>query len=311
MILIVTHGRDVTADLVIRHLVNTALFSRLNTDELGSADCHFGFEQTTPTLFIAGRQLIPSQIGSVWARRFVRPKSLESTLGRFAAFVTRELSYVMEAFLDAVDGLQVNSYDVDRRAGNRLIQSQLAQKLGFLVPKTLVTQSVEKARCFLDEHERVVAKSISFGMLDQHQGRVAHTSLVTASADFEGLGNCPALFQQAIQKKHDWRVTTVGDRIFSARTRTGIEIDGLDWRRTKHASSIFETAELPTELAVMIRDLCAESQLHFGAHDLIESPKGDFYFLETNPAGQWGWLEIELGLQIGKALADLLCMGKT
>lgn len=46
----------------------------------------------------------------------------------------------------------------------------------------------------------------------------------------------------------------------------------------------------------MILSLCVCGDLVFAAHDLTETPSGDFYFLETNPAGQWGWLELTTGL---------------
>src|SRR3546814_8793462 len=53
------------------------------------------------------------------------------------------------------------------------------------------------------------------------------------------------------------------------------------------------------------------SGIVFGAHDLIEKHEGDFFFLETNPAGQWGWLEIHHGLQIGAAVASELVKGRS
>jgi glutathione synthase/RimK-type ligase-like ATP-grasp enzyme len=47
--------------------------------------------------------------------------------------------------------------------------------------------------------------------------------------------------------------------------------------------------------------------LDFGAIDLAYSKDTkEYYFLEVNPAGQWLWLEEELGLPITKALVDYL-----
>jgi hypothetical protein len=34
---------------------------------------------------------------------------------------------------------------------------------------------------------------------------------------------------------------------------------------------------------------------------------GDFFFLEVNPNGEWGWLETSLGLPIADAIVDELC----
>ncbi len=56
----------------------------------------------------------------------------------------------------------------------------------------------------------------------------------------------------------------------------------------------------------MILSLCARRALLFATHDLLETPAGDFCFLETNPVGQWGWLELGAGLPIAATLAGLL-----
>jgi hypothetical protein len=42
------------------------------------------------------------------------------------------------------------------------------------------------------------------------------------------------------------------------------------------------------------------------APDLILTPDGEVVFLELNPNGQWLWLELELGLPLTEAFADVL-----
>ena len=46
--------------------------------------------------------------------------------------------------------------------------------------------------------------------------------------------------------------------------------------------------------------------LRYGAIDLIETPDGEFVFLEVNPSGQWGWIADLGGLPIPEAVADML-----
>lgn len=50
--------------------------------------------------------------------------------------------------------------------------------------------------------------------------------------------------------------------------------------------------------------------LVFGACDLIRTPEDEWVFLETNPAGEWGWLEANCGVPIAKTLADVLERGQ-
>jgi glutathione synthase/RimK-type ligase-like ATP-grasp enzyme len=215
----------------------------------------------------------------------------------------------MEAFIDSVQGIVANPYEADRRAGNRLTQAVAAAKLGFLVPNTLVTQNRQAASRFVDVR-RSVAKAISFGLLTDDSGQVAHTTAVD-TCEFEGLEFCPVLLQEEIPKAREWRVTTVGDSVFAARTRDDVQIDKVDWRRSKDIKNIFEVATLPTEVTSRLLDLCTLNGIQFGAHDLIEMSNGNFVFLETNPAGQWGWLELTLGEPISAAIANLLSNGSS
>lgn len=51
----------------------------------------------------------------------------------------------------------------------------------------------------------------------------------------------------------------------------------------------------------------AKFSMVYSTIDLIETPGGDFIFLEINPVGEWVWLEQELGLNIsGKLIQELL-----
>ncbi len=45
----------------------------------------------------------------------------------------------------------------------------------------------------------------------------------------------------------------------------------------------------------------AELGLVFGAFDFIETPSGEYVFLEINPTGKWGMLERDLDYPISTA----------
>src|SRR3546814_1455356 len=96
MILIVTHSEDITAELVIRHLNNqNASFIRLNTDRLGTPECHFGYSNE-PYLRIGSVLLCASQIQSVWVRRFALPEVLGLIDEPYVEFVRRSEEHKSE-----------------------------------------------------------------------------------------------------------------------------------------------------------------------------------------------------------------------
>lgn len=306
VILIVTHSLDLTADFVIRHLHARGIrYLRLDTDELGAPTCHVGFDEKGPHVYRSGERFCSSDFRSVWYRRFASPRLLEAVEPEYRAFVKRELSTVLDAFLEAVPGLHVNPAEADRKAGNRLLQGMIAQRVGLEVPRTIVTQLAANARAFLNRHDGGITKAISFGRVDDRDNQVAFTSAMDETADFGGLDVCASLFQERVPSAREWRVTIVGKRVLSARTKER-NWTILDWRRIPDQAALFEPAVLPRAVEDALLSLMKETGLSFGAHDLIETPDGRFVFLETNPAGQWGWLELSLGLPIGEAIADLL-----
>jgi glutathione synthase/RimK-type ligase-like ATP-grasp enzyme len=307
VLLIITNKADIGADFVIRHLrAQGAVYLRIDTDCLGTPGRHFGFEHGAAILQYDNSIVRANQVKAIWARRFASPNVLDRAIPEYRDFVARELTDVMEAFLETTDAICMNSYEADRKSGNRLFQSALAKSVGFHVPEALVTQDIAKAKTFIGRFEKTITKAISFGVVSQELDQIAYTSKISQSIDLAGLAGCPILLQPNIEKRSEWRVTTVGEKVFAARTKSNAGVDETDWRRTPDAATIFEVAELPNDVSERLILLCERSGIVFGAHDLIETPSGDFYFLETNPAGQWAWLEVELGLPIGAAVASWL-----
>jgi glutathione synthase/RimK-type ligase-like ATP-grasp enzyme len=281
---------------------------RLDTDKLGTSECFFG-SRSEPELHINGQVIRISDVAAIWARRFALPEILRQVKPGHADFVKRELAIVMDAFLEGTPGIfQINSSVADRLAGNRLVQAQRAKKAGFLVPDTLVTQDRDAARDFLAEHTDVLCKALSFGRVSSAPDAelVAFASTVPRDLALEGLASCPALFQKKISKRYDWRITTVGARAFSARAAFDPQVSPVDWRQEQDAATRFVHAEPPPDILDRLFRLAGDSGIVYGAHDLIETANGEFFFLETNPAGQWGWLELTIGLPIGRAIADEL-----
>jgi glutathione synthase/RimK-type ligase-like ATP-grasp enzyme len=46
--------------------------------------------------------------------------------------------------------------------------------------------------------------------------------------------------------------------------------------------------------------------LIYSSFDFVRTPDGEYVFLETNPFGQWLWIEDLTGMPISKAIANYL-----
>jgi glutathione synthase/RimK-type ligase-like ATP-grasp enzyme len=121
------------------------------------------------------------------------------------------------------------------------------------------------------------------------------------------LASAPVIWQRLIRPVCDLRATVVGDEIFAARIsimdRTDAEVD---WRAVETNRVQLEPCRLPPKIAELCFGLLASLDLTFGAIDFIIDPEGCYYFLEINPAGQWGWIEKALRMPITDAILDRL-----
>ena len=114
----------------------------------------------------------------------------------------------------------------------------------------------------------------------------------------------PVLIQNKIEKYRDIRATVIGKQIFTVEIETN-DIDRTDWRKPNLLKD-YKEHKLPDDLQTLIFELHKKLDLVYSAFDFILTPKGEYYFLETNPAGEWVWLERELNLPISDAIISEL-----
>jgi D-alanine-D-alanine ligase-like ATP-grasp enzyme len=63
---------------------------------------------------------------------------------------------------------------------------------------------------------------------------------------------------------------------------------------------------LPKGIERKLINLHQKFEIFFGAYDFIVDPKGEYFFLEVNPSGQWLWMEEKLNLTISESVAEAL-----
>jgi hypothetical protein len=136
--------------------------------------------------------------------------------------------------------------------------------------------------------------------------RIIDTSRLTADdLDDSAIGLCCHLFQEWIPKAFDVRLTVVGSRCFAVAVHAGSPEVEVDWR-ARYDDLRYEVCHTPAEVRCGVLSYLREFGLVFGAFDFSVTPDGRWWFLECNPAGQWGWIAEEIGLPIAEAIADEL-----
>jgi hypothetical protein len=181
----------------------------------------------------------------------------------------------------------------------------LAASLGMRVPDSLVTTSASSARVFAGEAPTVAKAVGDLRARAASRERYGYTTMLRPDAPLGGAEAAPVLYQRAIAKAADLRVTVVGATQFAVAIRTPPGAP-LDFRATDVGAATYEVVALPADLGEQIARYMRALGLRFACFDFALAADGAPWFLECNPAGQYGWIEAATSLDITGALIDEL-----
>lgn len=220
-----------------------------------------------------------------------------------------EAQQLQEAFWRLVpESSWLNSPARIRRAQVKVNLLLLAATLGFQVPHTVVSNDWEEVMLRLSG--RTVAIKMSRGLLyEDGIPKTLYTTVLDANqlaTVVAASSSFPAIIQDYIPKAREWRVTVVGERIFSASIYTTVDTKD-DWRKYQFTNAVqFRGESVPGYIGERCIALLHHLGLRYGAFDFVEDPDGRIIFLELNPNGQFMWLENKLGFPISSAIAEEL-----
>ncbi|KJS55902.1 hypothetical protein VM98_10680 [Streptomyces rubellomurinus subsp. indigoferus] len=313
-VLVLTNSSDVTADAVLRVLAERRVpvvrldpGTDLHTGASLAATYRTGSQRGT--LRTSSRELDLTDIRSVWVRRpspYEGPPDLDGQDRRFAA---AQAFWGAGGILASLpEAHYVNHPWHNRAAEYKPAQLAAAQRCGFHVPHTLITNDAQEAREFT-AHQ--VAGTVYKPLWDtpytvDGQARAVWVREVRSGEITEAVAACPHMFQAKVPKLFDTRLTAVGDRLFAAR----IDSPDLDWRHRQDRMRCTRI-DVPEPVAKAITRYLTTFQLTFGAFDFAVTADATWYFLECNPNGQWAWQPAEIADRIAHAIADQLERGHT
>lgn len=310
-VLVATEADDVTADMVITELNRRSVpVVRFDPADFGAdltVSARFG---TCPTP-VVGQLRTPSrttdlaQVRAVYWRRPAWP-SFQHLPDGDARFAAAQVRYGLGGTLYALDSPRWVNHPLRNAAADyKPAQLAVAQRLGLTVPPTLVTNDPSKARKFIDVHGQVIYKTLRWTPYERDGVPVTGwAEPVTAAEIDESVRVTPHLFQARVDKVADVRVLVVGRHVFAVRIDSGL----LDWRKDYSALS-YAVVDLPDHVDKALLTYLEHFGLVSGSFDLAVDRAGDYWWLELNPNGQWGWLEENTGLGMPAAFADLLTQG--
>jgi hypothetical protein len=260
-----------------------------------------------------GRVLDLDTVSAVWYRRPQAPAAAQTvTDTQLRDWISRESQHVVSGLWDILDCTWLPGTPRDvLRAENKIYQLVTAARLGFAIPRTAIGNDPAAMTDIYRKSggnmvTKAAVKEASCGG-ERYLIGYAHVVQQRELVNRESIRLAPAIMQEYVAKDVELRINVIGTRVLAAEIHSQATASTkFDWRRY----DLDRTPHLPHALPSDIESRCIELvrtlRLNFGAIDMIRTPEGKYVFLEINPNGQWGWIELLTGLPIADAIADLL-----
>ena len=298
---IYTNSYDLSADHLIARIGIERVF-RFNLDlwrdYVVSIDAR-GFQITNA----AGRRAASGDVAKFLWRKPLTNHQLrpDRPLPQDQVYAEEELAYAMREMWNLFyhHGRAVLIDPVSDVIGGKLVQCDVA-KAYFRIPDWQVVSGLAyRAPAGRD----VIVKSMT-------SVRTGEKSVLFASriGDETLSPETPWLVQDYVNGEADVTVLVVRDRLF------GFELDRkdfpqgvADWKQARLATNaqVWKTHALPASLGQAIAAFMGDMSLHYARLDFV-TKDGEYYFLEANPNGEWGWLDEPTGGAILNKLVEEL-----
>lgn len=310
--LIISSSIDYSTDLICCELEKRKLsYLRLNRDQFSEFDIVFSLSDDTLRVAFDKEEYIidPQNLISVYFRAPVFLRSSNKTYSLEEQLYKSQWSSFIRNLCVFESAIWVNHPVTTYRAENKILQLKTAKDCGFIIPKTFVGNTLPTD---INPDYLYIVKSIDTALFyDKGQEMFTYSTKITGkellSSELKG---APVIVQECLCDKIDIRVTIVGEKLFPVSiTNNGQSISG-DWRRTPKELLKYDPIHLPESVVESIQKTMNVLELKFGGMDLA-LVDGNYYFIEVNPTGEWGWLVSSAKLPIDKAIVNYLSASGT
>lgn len=170
---------------------------------------------------------------------------------------------------------------------------KVAQEIGFIVPKTIITSKKSSLIQFHKNYQRIITKSITDTpfFFDEDTFRTLKTTEIFQE-DITNYSDVffPSLFQELIEKDYEIRVFFLEKEIYSMAIFSQLdESTSIDFRNYNYQKpNRCVPYNLPSFMKKKIHNISKALNINTGSIDIIKSKDGNYVFLEINQVGQFG-----------------------
>lgn len=293
---------DKSGDLHVDRVVESLRLEKvvtpivIDTDTFGH-EWHAVLHMQSPIesyLNISGINIFIKDIKSIWWRK-PTPVNIKYMKDEMASFIFRETNDALYGFIwivEALGGKVINHPFNNYKASIKPLQLLVASKAGLLVPETLITNLPFAAKTQL-QSRRCISKGVSMSWaIDEGKNHSIFVKEVDSKkiAALDILNRCPATIQELIEKTCDVRIVCLENKAFCFRISDPSK--DIDWRKNVYGGKIEYTFfEVDENFAALLNAYNDAFGLKFSVFDFVLSKNNELLFLESNPNGQWLWLD--------------------
>lgn len=320
MLLLFSSINERFTSLIEKHLDSSSLF-KFNLDAASLKESIVSIIEDNIIIEQDGRRVKSSQISGVWIKRhsvLVTSDEEENYCG-FTDYcnyrlwkdewnsvikqLLAHLSYLGIPFFDEIDSLV--------KAEKKMLQLDIAREVGFNTPCSIVSNSKSQIIDFLNQHDdEGILKLSTQPTFNKNNDVYFIFANKISSVDFDEMDvtiNSPVIVQKYIEKQYEVRYTFVNGEHFVCKIESQLsDKSKIDFRRYDFANTPYVAIEAPKKIKKMVSVFMGKLKLNYGALDFIVDHKDNWYFLEINPVGQYGWIEHLTGLSITDAILCFL-----
>lgn len=199
---------------------------------------------------------------------------------------------------------------IDNQNINKLQTLLTAKNQGIKIPNTLITSNKNELLTFFSQNNNnIITKGIQQSpfLYDNDNN---YFSGLTKKINSEEIKKLPnkfklSLFQKQINKIFEIRTFYLKGVFYStaifSQNDNKTKVDFRDYNHTNPNRCV--PYQLPDKLEKKLTTLMHKIKLETGSMDILYNGK-DYYFLEVNPVGQFGWVETSCNYNISLVIAN-------
>ena len=247
-------------------------------------------------------------ISALWLRRGQLPKIKigHESLDKECDVLHDYIHYLLENTENRIGSLQ-KAYN-----HNKLKDLQKAKAIGINTPESHIIFSKEQYWNIIDKSQKKwITKALKDIVHIEDAERISRAGF-PSEIHWKELDEFefyfPSFIQEKIEKEFEVRSFYIKGKFFSMaifsqkNQRTELDYRNYD-RQTPNRCIPFK---LPEEIEFKLNLLMNKIEINTGSIDLIYSKNGEYYFLEVNPSGQYGWLSVNCNFYIDREIARIL-----